>query len=247
MHASIPRPQFLYKYRALSPEKTRGYTQKLIQASELYLARVHEFNDPFDSRFTVDLNASDDDREACLRGQGYDDADQDQAAFPREEWARTHASDLRELLACRADEMLAKLEPWREAHGICAFSEIADNVLMWSHYAGHHCGVCLRFDVARGSQFFEKAQKVEYTDEYPTVRVFEVLLRNDVQEAVNWIRTKAKSWAYEQEWRIVRREFGVTTYPSECLTGIILGCCIDARDRDDVISSRLIHAAILKA
>jgi hypothetical protein len=49
--------------------------------------------------------------------------------------------------------------------------------------------------------------------------------------------TKSKHWEYEQEWRIIDHETGTgpKEFPSELLTGIILGCEMIDKDRKEVL------------
>lgn len=56
-------PGYLYKYRTLAPEKTRQYTRRIFTHNELYFARPLEFNDPFDTKFYMSLDGTD---EECI-------------------------------------------------------------------------------------------------------------------------------------------------------------------------------------
>lgn len=83
--------------------------------------------------------------------------------------------------------------------GICSLSEVGDNVLMWSHYADSHRGVCLRFSKpARVDKDFYLASKVRYSTDRPVVHV----MRHSEEEWVTGsLLTKAEEWGYEREWR----------------------------------------------
>jgi hypothetical protein len=53
------------------------------------------------------------------------------------------------------------------------------------------------------------------------------------------VYTKAKEWAYEEEWRIHTHAAsgpGVEQFPPQILTGVILGARISDADREAVIS-----------
>jgi hypothetical protein len=92
--------------------------------------------------------------------------------------------------------------------GICCFSENDKALLMWSHYANKHKGICLTFDVSKDEELFTKhPYKVEYPQKYPVyhwprdtgkVKPFRYL-----------IATKSKEWDYEEEIRIVRNSDSV--------------------------------------
>ena len=101
------------------------------------------------------------------------------------------------------------------------------SILMWSHYADHHRGICLEFHVA--NVLFLRAWKAAYCSEYP------VWVPQDWRKiALDVILTKPKSWEYEQEFRIVGTPNGVghplkldgdyLSLPPRALLSIIVGC-----------------------
>lgn len=53
--------------------------------------------------------------------------------------------------------------------GILCLSEKPDDILMFSHYAKHHTGICLKFEATDDTEFFGAAQQVNYRSEYPVV------------------------------------------------------------------------------
>lgn len=46
---------------------------------------------------------------------------------------------------------------------------IEKNVLLWSHYADHHKGICMAFEPAHHPSVFWQAVSVEYSDDFPIV------------------------------------------------------------------------------
>jgi hypothetical protein len=75
-----------------------------------------------------------------------------------------------------------------------SFSATCTNILMWSHYAEKHRGMCLGFDVNS-----EKVRKVNYE---PAVEVIGGLSGQNLIpffERLKW--TKYIGWAYENEFR----------------------------------------------
>ncbi len=82
--------------------------------------------------------------------------------------------------------------------GILCFSENWKNPVHWSHYADHHRGICLGFDVPTNT-----TTKIGYTD---TVLKFDkTLLSKSEEEKLKFFlklsTTKFKHWEYEQEHR----------------------------------------------
>lgn len=102
------------------------------------------------------------------------------------------------------------------AVGIACFAQRWNNVLMWSHYANKHTGICveydfdLPFDTASNSLLLP----VEYTSMRPLLPVEKLGVIEDGELKVNdaeiaslfsqvlkALITKSEIWEYEQEWR----------------------------------------------
>lgn len=109
--------------------------------------------------------------------------------------------------------------------GVCSFAGDPRSILMWSHYASNHQGVCLVFETARDPKTFLRAFAVDYANEYPVLnwftefqgRLFPSMLR------------KHKSWSYERESRLIRPEGANQhwAFMPEALRAVILGCSVD--------------------
>ena len=115
------------------------------------------------------------------------------------------------------------LEQREKNVGMCCFSEYPDNILMWSHYANNHTGICLKF-FNNSNAFFKYAQKVHYSRKYPKKNYFSV---NDNNYYKYSLLTKAVQWKYEKEWRLIiteREKHKKYIFPIELLDGIIFGC-----------------------
>ena len=121
-----------------------------------------------------------------------------------------------------------------------------DNLLMWSHYANKHQGICLEFDT--DNQIFGSAWEVEYHSEYPYCS-----WKTDF-DIIGLALTKAKCWEYEEEYRLLPKtecankilqqekimvvdEYNKLTFPSEALKSIIIGCKANYEDIKNFIHS----------
>lgn len=102
----------------------------------------------------------------------------------------------------------------------------ARDVLMWSHYAAEHSGVCLQFDPALDVRVFTHAVTVDYCDHYPVIDWI-VDFREGIGRA---ILRKHSRWKYENEHRISIPDAAgkYLRFRPEALRGIILGCRADA-------------------
>lgn len=124
--------------------------------------------------------------------------------------------------------------------GILSLSALPNQVLMWSHYAEAHTGICLRFNRSSPWAFpFIAAQKVIYSAERPVLNPITDTDPDNAQALVDKvILTKADFWAHEEEWRVMSHPNssigmggpGLTTFAPRALDGIILGACISDAD-----------------
>jgi len=109
-----------------------------------------------------------------------------------------------------------------------------DNVLMWSHYASGHTGICIKFQKRSTDHFvfFGDASKVNYQDDVPIVNWY----KHDKMEIVRKsVYTKATMWKYEREHRIVQPKLSPDRYyyfDPHLVTAVYLGCCISDKDRE---------------
>ena len=115
------------------------------------------------------------------------------------EWRAAYSSDERSQAG-----MEAARREWQQRYGLVCLSRSPNNILMWSHYADRHRGMCLGFDVPDGL-----AMPVDYGSQVhdsgsltwgPTHGAF----RDDEGEKVidRNLRAKYDGWRYEEEVRL---------------------------------------------
>ena len=120
---------------------------------------------------------------------------------------------------------------------ITCFSEKYDSVLMWSHYAQNHRGVCFGFSEKKTKKSFSFDSflgKVKYKKKIKAKNLYE--LRDKAIE--HWILTKSKDWAYEKEVRLVLGSASnkIQEFKSCGLRQLYLGCKISTNDKMDLLS-----------
>lgn len=227
--------EYLYKYRSMSND-ARTYTGKIITDQELYFAHARSFNDPFDCLPAISLKATSSEFEKYLIG-----------LFKRQSPKSTRAertANVKEIIkdpkrnhkSAQTLELLKTgLERAMSLAGVLSLSATDRHVLMWSHYANCHSGICLKFRASDSTPFFGEAQKVEYEISRPVIN----LIQDDPKIfTTKALLTKAEFWAYEEEWRMISpsRPPGIHTYPADLLVGVILGANISTENKDIVMN-----------
>ena len=91
--------------------------------------------------------------------------------------------------------------------GVCCFSTVVDNPILWSHYGDQHRGICIGYGLDRVPKPI--LHKVVYggSRTVKTSLVARALLEND-PDARNLLGRdvllrKVPSWRYEREWRLL--------------------------------------------
>lgn len=105
---------------------------------------------------------------------------------------------------------------------ITCFSRTYRSILMWSHYANCHKGICLVFDRTRDERFFQKAGNVLYSPQHQGLDYHNL-------HYANAITVKFEDWYYEEEVRLPRMNDDfkdgnqLETFNPKSLVGIIFG------------------------
>lgn len=139
-----------------------------------------------------------------------------------------------------------------EVIGITCFSETPKNMLMWSHYANKHTGICVEYDFSR---LFSTAANtllfpVTYTNKRPLfpidkldigidgkVKDGQTLPAEAIPEIIKALTVKSKVWEYEREWRHIAftKDAPDRLVKLPIISKIILGINISPEDKEKVI------------
>jgi len=226
-------PDFLYKYYSVQ-ERRLSWLKDTLLKEKVYFSNPSQLNDPFEFHVKFSWDAP--------------------KSKVKDYWKKYVNSDNRNLNRKQRRELLESFvkdqrhagfqeEMHRNAQiryqeilkhiGIFCLSPYNDNMLMWSHYADSHKGVCLQFN--RKHKFLKNSEQVIYTDDIPTVNF---VLDNELTGSLKTYRTKGTKWNYEDERRVIDiTGFGERKIPKDFITGIILGCNISDDDRTELIST----------
>ena len=147
----------------------------------------------------------------------------------------------------------------RASVGVICFTSSGDNILMWSHYANNHEGICIEFDLENNffngkykdssfSVFSESKLKdhyanigiineVKYSEERPTF-----LDPSEISYNTEFWFVKSKNWAYENEYRILLptdhaiREKDMLFYKMDkaAIKSVIVGCQMPVKAKKEI-------------
>jgi hypothetical protein len=209
----------LYKYRATpSDEKAMRSIRDILVNSKLWLSSPADFNDPFDMKAKIVVDSDVQERrkrwEEHFKAQGLSYNER------KELVARLARKPVEEI------EGIAqlKIQERSETTGVCSFGGDPLSILMWSHYASNHQGICLQFDIVRDPKNLIFALPVDYSDEFPVINWTNFA---DFKRGMSdTLLRKHPGWKYEGERRIIALERTRIPYPflPEALTAVILGC-----------------------
>jgi hypothetical protein len=224
----MQKPEINQLYRYYSNE---AWAVDVIQNQRIFCSLRSTFNDPFDGSipFSHEISPADYVEFAfkIYRKDGYD-------------WPTIRGLLDRELstdgsLNAKAQKRIAenaaKFHEENNRAGILCLNDDPLSVLMWSHYACKHQGICIGFARTDQNQLGcdDVCSPVTYSDEYPAPKFSEILSGNGkLTEKLFYV--KAREWAYEREWRLLCEQGGQHIDLSFPISQIILGCrCPDDR------------------
>lgn len=210
-------PPRLYKYMPFSAQSLENIKNQVI-----YFGSPLQFNDPYDCALFPRVKEPTDDDIELFRLHRIANAQKESL---RNAVRMLSNARLRDILLKQGQEVLnretAKL---LETKGVSCFAERPDNLLMWSHYADSHRGVCLEFRT--DIDVFRKAKRVKYARQMPKVDLVKILCHEEEadDEILSLYCTKGGDWDYEREWRCIHNTGGTAyTYAADALTGVYFG------------------------
>ncbi len=204
-------PRLLYKYRSLS-DGSKKYTLDIFRKCELYFSTPQNFNDPFDCKLSPIIESPKKFAEAMAKRQtlNYKKEDVESSLNANPDLLQNMKDVVRNVM---------------NRHGICCFSKKNADLLMWSHYADCHTGICLGFDVKKDPGFFTFPIKVNYQDAYPKIDISEE--GKLIEYVIALMSTKYSEWSYEEEIRIMKNSNKAYSFEPSALVSVIFGCKVE--------------------
>ncbi|WP_168798636.1 DUF2971 domain-containing protein [Herbaspirillum sp. ST 5-3] len=227
----------LYHYQSYTPA-TRDRLEETLRSRTIYLSSPAAFNDPWDCRPWFDLEALEDPK---IRDQTIDwfmkIGIRTKAADAHE--MRQKPSLLRSIVEQCAEGIWNDID---EKYRVYCLTPKDDDLLMWSHYADSHRGICLQFDTHPYP--ICSAFEVSYNDTLPVSHISE----SSEDFGFKALLVKAIAWKYENEFRVIAldasrqvKDLPVTQnnrlhIGDDSLVGIIVGCqCPYADEIIDIV------------
>jgi len=167
------------------------YTINNLKNNQLYFNIPKKFNDPYEGIFKFDI-------------QDIDIKNKLLKLFYQDKYEELLESKL------PIDDLIEHtrfecINQYLNDMGVCCMSCINDSILMWSHYADKHKGICIEYD--NNDIIFKIGEKVKYSKGIPILKFHNY---NDTSE-YNVVKifsdltfTKYIEWSYEEEYRLFR-------------------------------------------
>lgn len=198
------------------------YSLQNLANNQLFFNFPEQFNDPFDGHTPT-----------ILKETSKTEWDEDRKVFFEANNVNCDEMDSDEYILLNATLVKESINNFKKRNiqsiGASCFSLNNDNILMWSHYAASHTGICLSFDTS--CPYFNKLKNVEYKNKIPKFDGMKFLKSKlSVDEIGELFCTKFIDWEYEQEYRLVMEKGGQAyPYPANCLKAIYLGLKTDPK------------------
>lgn len=119
--------------------------------------------------------------------------------------------------------------------GIASFSVQPVNLMLWSHYANNHKGICLQFDKACDESIFSKAYDVKYIETLPKM-TFDPSI-NEEKIFFEALRSKSSVWSEEEEIRLMKTTYGKYKFNTNSLKSIIFGLSSEESFKDRIMTA----------
>lgn len=224
----------LYHWQKFNAERLA----ETLAENTIHCSRPSEFNDPWDCKpfYSIDI---DDERERlahadwavgiCRRKGGMSEEDM-------ENMRRILMTDGQRAASIIRGITDSVMETINERYRLYCLGPDQQSLLMWSHYADSHRGVCIEFDLRNDVMCC--ALGCHYRIGFPVLRPYDT----STDAALSVLLSKADCWSYEREYRMVAQERSqavtggtlmtddsLLRVPEGAIASIIVGCQADYR------------------
>lgn len=214
----------LYKYTHIS---TRSLS--ILSTGKAWYAKPKSFNDPFDCGVDICEDNSDDTKQILITSMENQGLSSEMIAGCLQN-ALTATGALTQTGKDIIGRMKAGIHQNRDNVGILSLSLTPENILMWSHYADQHKGMCIEFEVP----VYPSLHEVTYPPKAPRFSLYDIFVNGQAGESLSLLKTKHEDWRYEKEYRqIVENGDNLYDIPGP-ITGVVFGLRTSAADESMV-------------
>ncbi len=217
----------------------------ILLKDEIFLSAPTTFNDPFD-RPVINFSGSDEKWNAMLNQQLSLARTKKGKPIPPAKKIQLKAQAKRK----NKSKVFAEHFNSQAQNSFCVLclSSKPDNLLMWSHYADSHKGICVGFGLDELQSNFELIFRINYLKEFPKVSLLDI---DDPLKFLSAFSTKHPDWSYEEEIRVANLHTPrLVQIPANTIKSIHLGCEITAKEKDfilDLSTSRELNVEVFQA
>jgi len=220
----------------------------LLRDKRIYCSDPASFNDPWDGKPHFNTDILNDPAERQRHAQWTIDVCQRKRPMPPEAQERMRQTFL--LNPTAAAELINQISGetasgTSEQYRVYCLGPDPRNLLMWSHYANGHHGICLEFSLS--IKIFCAALKCEYSSAYPIMKLYD----DSDEAALLSLLAKSDVWSYEKEYRLIVQEESKALpdseslkskghfleFPQGALVSVITGCQSDHQRIHDLVKS----------
>ena len=200
MGNTIQKTNIWYKFFPIDK-----YLKNSLLGNYLWFSNPTNFNDPYDLNITFDYTCTEEELREFFKmlKESYQENDEVIVNLDVEKRIQEFKKDPK--LFIETQYKLIK-ELIGSNYGVCCFSEYCDNILMWSHYAEKHKGICLGFNPLIDRPFFENPYKVKYPHNFPKINFFQNRFDKKEKSTQFYLATKSRDWIYEEEIRVIKEK-----------------------------------------
>lgn len=220
----------LYKYRNINEN-----TMKILTKGELYFSSPSDFNDPFECQIPINLKITEKELSKVLKKGKNNFIKKEKLMNVLNVQFNGNKSEYVKYLNKNEIKIQKDLEERKNYFKIYCLSKSYDKILMWSHYADSHKGICIGFN------FYKIYNKQTYMLINKTINDIDTILeiikvkysKNKLKKVrrINFndnnlkkgLTTKASFWNYEEEYRIILGEHSLFYISPEIIKELIFG------------------------
>ncbi|HBM16794.1 MAG TPA: hypothetical protein DD381_10690 [Lentisphaeria bacterium] len=184
----------LYKYRPINK-----FSIQILINKKIWYAKPTSFNDPFDCGIDLDSNLSLEEKVEVLKFKMFQEGWSPQKVKQQLIYSFNSQGELNDKAENNILKIYDEVYQKRDNTGVLSLSSKNSEMLMWSHYADSHKGLCLEIEVEENSNTISR---VKYSEDIPKHTLHDIFIKRDTN-IFDLLITKHIDWDYENEYRII--------------------------------------------